>query len=74
MGSFRSREPSTLRGGEGGEALDLRSVGRRAAGTYSGALGGRSWRDGRGSWGRRGDVGELVEGVVVAELAGDGWP
>jgi hypothetical protein len=81
--SFKlSREPWTLRGGVMGDDDDdffWRSVGRSAAGTYNGPLGGRNWRDCSGSWCscavvRRGDVGELLEGVVVAELVGDGWP
>lgn len=80
--SFRlSNEPWTLRGGVIGEAFWGCSVGRRAAGTYSGPLGGRNCRDWRGSWcraavDRRGEVGELLEGVVVVEeeLVGEGWP
>lgn len=72
-----SREPCILRGGVIGEDFWGRSVGRSAAGTYSGPLGGRNWRDCRGSWCsaavvRRGEVGELFEGVVVAELVGEG--
>ena len=80
-----SREPCTLRGGVIGEDFCGRSVGRRAAGTYSGPLGGRNWRDCRGSWcraavDRRGEVGELLAGVLVdvvvveEELVGEGWP
>lgn len=78
--SFRlSNEPWTLRGGVMGEVFCGGSVGRRAAGTYSGPLGGRNCRDWRGSWCRaavdsRGEVGELLEGVVVEELVGEGWP
>ena len=36
--------PWTERGGVRGEARGGRSVGRRAAGTYMGVFGGRSWR------------------------------
>lgn len=47
--SFRvSGEPWTLRGGVGGEKEGNCSVGRKAAGTYSGALGERNWRFCRG--------------------------
>ena len=68
-GSGPSREPGTLRGGVGGEDLEEKSVGRNAAGTYNGPLGGRSWRFCKGSgWLARGDSGELL-----AEGAGEGW-
>lgn len=40
--------PWTERGGVRGEARGGRSVGRSAAGTYIGVLGGRSWRVDRG--------------------------
>lgn len=74
-----SSEPCTLRGGVIGEDFCGRSVGRSAAGTYRGPFSGRSWRDCSGSWWRaalfrRGEVGELLAGVVVVELVGDGWP
>lgn len=65
-----------------------RSVSRNAAGTYKGALGGRSWReggattgwgytsDGAWAWERSGETGVLLAGVVavgvVDELMGGG--
>lgn len=54
--------PWRERGGVRGEARCGRSVGRRAAGVYIGAFGGRIWRFARANWGQVGalwlDVGD----------------
>ena len=59
--------PWTERGGVRGEGRFGRSVGRRAAGTYMGDLGGRSWRFARGRFGKvdgcEGEAGDRFTGV-----------
>jgi hypothetical protein len=72
-----SREPCRLLGGVIGDWRTGLSVGRRAAGTYRGDLGGRNCRTWLGSWyfryvSIRGEVGEMLCGVGGAESAGEG--
>jgi hypothetical protein len=75
--SRSSKELSLLCGGVNGDCRNtLRggSVGRNTAGTYRGDLGGRSCRvwTGRCTGGPvRGEVGEALFGVAVAEFTGE---
>lgn len=65
--------PWTERGGVRGEGRYGLSVGRRAAGMYIGALGGRSWRLARGrpkAW--LGDIGDRLPGVWEGS-SGEDW-
>ncbi len=68
---------SLLCGGVDGDCFSTRrggSVGRRTAGTYKGDFGGRSWRVWAGICAGgpvRGEVGDALLGVVVAELTGE---
>lgn len=74
--SRSSKLLSLLCGGVKGDCRALRggSVGRRTAGTYKGDFGGRSCRVCAGRYGGgfdRGEVGEELLGVAVAELTGE---
>ena len=66
--------PCTLLGGVRGDERCGRSVGLRAAGTYNGDFGGRSWRVARGRLGKSGalcgEAGDKFRGVpAVVSIA-----